>query len=545
MPEPTGEESSLRTATERRAGLEPNLPANPWPALWALVIGFFMILVDSTIVSVATPVLMRAFRTDINGVLWVSSAYLLAYAVPLLITGRLGDRVGPKNVYLAGLTVFTLSSLWCALSGRLSTSIGMLVVARVVQGAGAALMTPQTMAVITRTFPAERRGRAMALWGATAGVATLVGPLLGGVLIDGLGWEWIFLINVPVGLVGLVLAWRLVPTLPTHSHTFDWVGVGLSAVGLFCGVFAIQEGHTYAWGTITGVISVPLLAVVGAVLVGSFIWWQARNRREPLVPLQLFRDRNFSLANVGITAVGFAITAMIFPFTIYAQLVRGLTPTGAALLLAPQAVMSIVMAPIAGRLVDKYHPRLLAGLGLMTSAVCMVVLSRLMTPGSPTWAILLTAVFYGVGNSFVWGPLATSANRNLPLHLAGAGAGVYNTTRQVGSVLGSAAIAVLMESRLAAHLPQATGGSAAAFVGSAGLPDALKAPFAQAMSEAILIAPAVLIVGWAAALFFEEPRHQRKAREAQPAGDLVVRGHRRPGSGSGLPRTDGSGAGPG
>src|SRR6478752_3078371 len=191
--------------------------ARPWAALWSLVIGFFMILIDTTIVSV----------------IWVTSAYLLAYAVPLLITGRLGDRFGPKRLYLAGLVVFTLASLWCGLSG----TVGMLIAARVLQGLGAALMAPQTMAVITRIFPPDGRGAAMGLWGATAGVATLVGPILGGVLVDGLGWEWIFFINVPVGIVGFILAWILVPKLETHPHKFDLVGVFLSAVGLFLIVF--------------------------------------------------------------------------------------------------------------------------------------------------------------------------------------------------------------------------------------------------------------------------------------------------------------------
>src|SRR5881409_1992163 len=152
--------------------------ARPWPALWSLVVGFFMILIDTTIVSVANPRILEGLRTDINAVIWVTSAYLLAYAVPLLITGRLGDRFGPKNLYLIGLVIFTAASAWCGFSGE----IGWLIAARVVQGLGAALMTPQTMAVITRIFPPDRRGAAMGLWGATAGVAILVGPILGGVL---------------------------------------------------------------------------------------------------------------------------------------------------------------------------------------------------------------------------------------------------------------------------------------------------------------------------------------------------------------------------
>ena len=172
--------------------------------------------------------------------------------------------------------MFTLSSLWCGLTGTIEG----LIVARVFQGLGAAMITPQTMAIITRIFPSERRGQAMALWGATAGVATLVGPILGGVLVDALGWEWIFFINIPVGIVGFVLAWRLVPSLPTHSHKFDWLGVALSGVGMFLLVFGIQEGHQYDWGTITGIITVPALIIGGIVVFALFIGWQARNKQR-------------------------------------------------------------------------------------------------------------------------------------------------------------------------------------------------------------------------------------------------------------------------
>ncbi|GMA41414.1 MFS transporter [Mobilicoccus caccae] len=489
-----------------RPGLEPGLPENPWPALWALVLGFFMILVDSTIVSIATPALMNHFGADINAVLWVTSAYLLAYAVPLLVTGRLGDRVGPKRMYLIGLAVFTASSLWCGLTG----SIGGLIAARVVQGLGASMMTPQTMSVITRTFPAERRGGAMAMWGATAGVATLVGPLLGGVLIDTLGWEWIFFVNVPVGLIAGWLAWRLVPSLTTHAHSFDWIGVALSAIGLFCGVFAIQEGSAYDWGTIAGPISVPLLLVVGGVLLVAFVWWQTRVRSEPLVPLSLFRDRNFSLANIGIVAVGFAVTSFVFPFTIYAQTVRGLSPTGAALLMAPQAVMSILLARPAGKLVDRVHPRLLAGIGILGWSLSLFALSRIMVPTTPTWMILLNAACLGAAASLVWGPLSTSASRNLPPQLAGAGSGVYNTTRQIGSVLGSAALAALMQSRLAHHL--STGSAAPHLDRGIALPPEIAAKFSTALAESMLLPATILLVGWVAALFFERPRHMRRPR---------------------------------
>jgi EmrB/QacA subfamily drug resistance transporter len=482
---------------------------NPWPALYALCIGFFMILVDTTIVSVATPAIIADLDADVNSVVWVTSAYLLAYAVPVLITGRLGDRFGPKNLYLLGLTVFTISSLACGLTGTIEG----LIVARVFQGLGAAMITPQTMAIITRIFPSERRGQAMALWGATAGVATLVGPILGGVLVDAFGWEWIFFINVPVGLVGFALAWRLVPSLPTNTHRFDWIGVLLSGVGMFVLVFGIQEGHQYDWGTITGIISVPALIVAGILFFAAFVWWQARNRKEPLVPLSLFRDRNFSLANVAISVMGFAITALAFPLMLYAQLVRGLSPTKSALLLVPMAVMSIVLAPWVGKLTDSVHPRLITGIGFASALVSLVWLSAEMTPDSATWEILLPMTLLGIGNAFIWAPTSATATRNLPMHQAGAGAGVYNATRQVGAVLGSAAIAVLMDSRLSAQglnfQPSEAGGN--------NLPAQVFQPFADAMSQSMLLPAAALVLGLLAAVSFARPVHQERAAKAPSA----------------------------
>jgi EmrB/QacA subfamily drug resistance transporter len=483
---------------------------SPWPALFALCLGFFMILVDSTIVSVATPAIIEDFGSQVNDVVWVTSAYLLAYAVPVLITGRLGDRFGPKRLYLLGLTVFTLSSLWCGLTG----SIEMLIVARVFQGLGAAMITPQTMAIITRIFPAERRGRAMALWGATAGVATLVGPLVGGVLVDTLGWEWIFFINIPVGLIAFVLAVRLVPTLATNSHRFDWLGVALSGVGMFLLVFGIQEGHQYDWATITGPISVWSLIIAGLVIFGGFIFWQARNKREPLVPLALFRDRNFSLANVAISSMGFAITALVFPFMLYAQLVRGLTPTQSAALLIPMALMSILLAPWVGKLTDNVHPRQITGFGFAAAIVSLVWLAAEMTPGSETWQLLLPLGLLGIGNAFIWAPTSATATRNLAPQKAGAGAGIYNATRQFGAVLGAAAIAVLMDSRLAAEGLKLDPAKASTV---AKLPDAVTGPFATAMSQAILLAPIVLVAGFLAAVMFDRPRHQQAAADARVA----------------------------
>jgi EmrB/QacA subfamily drug resistance transporter len=470
-----------------------------------------MILVDQTIVSVATPAIMKGLSSDVNTVLWVTSAYLLAFAVPLLVTGRLGDRFGPKNVYLVGLVLFTGSSLWCGLTGTIEE----LIVARVVQGLGASLMTPQTMAVITRTFPAERRGRALSLWGAVAGIATLVGPILGGVLVDGLGWEWIFFINVPVGIVGFILALRLVPALPTHTHRFDLLGVALSAAGMFLLVFGIQEGQTYDWGRITGPISVWGLIVAGLVVFAVFVYWQSRNTGEPLVPLGLFRYRNFSLSNIAISAIGFSITAMAFPLMIWAQTVRGFSPTRAALLLVPMALLSGGLAPWVGRLTDRVHPRLLVGIGLTAFPISLIWLAMVMSPDVAVWRILLPIALLGVANGFMWAPLGSTATENLPMHQAGAGAGIYNTTRQIGAVLGSAGIAVLMQARLNANLPPIPGGAAGTESGGAGaLPAALRGAFSDAMAQSLILPALVLLIGLVAVMFFVRPAHMRAAARA-------------------------------
>jgi EmrB/QacA subfamily drug resistance transporter len=484
-----------------------SLPADvrPWPALFALCLGFFMILVDTTIVTVATPAIISDLHADVNSVVWVTSAYLLAYAVPVLITGRLGDRFGPKNLYLVGLTVFTAASLWCGLTN----SIEMLIIARVVQGLGASMLTPQTMAVITRIFPSDKRGQAMALWGATAGVATLVGPILGGVLVDALGWEWIFFINVPVGVIGFFLAVRLVPSLPTHTHKFDWLGVALSGLGMFFLVYGIQQGHKYHWN---GWVMASIIA--GVALFTVFVVWQSKNRAEPLVPLSLFRDRNFSVSNFAISTMSFTATAMGFPTMLYAQLVRGYSPLQSALLFVPMAVLSIILAPIVGRFTDKVHPRTLTTVGFAITAVAIFLVGQSLTATGPVWHILASMGLLGVGMAGIWAPLAATATRNLPMQLAGAGSGVYNATRQVGAVLGSAAIAVLIDSRIAAH---GLSGGAEPEGALHQLPVIVRDPFSQAMSDAMLLPAAVLVLGLVSVLFFQLPRHLTARSQAASA----------------------------
>ena len=481
----------------------------PWAALWSLVLGFFMILIDTTIVSVANPSIMVALDTTMTATLWATSAYLLAYAVPLLITGRLGDRFGPRRIYLIGLTVFTVSSLLCGLS----PSIEMLVAARVLQGLGASMMTPQTMAVITRIFAPRERGSAMAIWGVTAGAATLVGPILGGFLLDAWGWEWIFFINVPVGVIAFVLAMRFVPRLPTSAHRFDWLGVALSGIGMFLLVFGIQEGEGFDWGVIWGPFTVWGLIVAGLVILVLFVLWQRVQRGEPLIPLQIFRDRNFSVGSVVIVTVGFSVTGMGVPLMFYLQLVHGLTPTQSALMMVPMAVLSIALARPVGLLIDRRDPRRLPIIGLLLVAAGMLLYYFLSPPENPVWLMLLPSAVLGLGNAFMWGPLATLTTFSLEPRLAGAGSGVYNTSRQVGAVLGSAAMAVLMESRIRAQFGDAAASASGLGEAAAGaLPEAMREGFATAMAQSLLMPAAAVLVGAAISLFFL-PREAKTAEQ--------------------------------
>jgi EmrB/QacA subfamily drug resistance transporter len=375
-------------------------------------------------------------------------------------------------------------------------------------------MTPQTMAVITRTFRPNLRGAAMGLWGATAGVATLVGPLLGGVLVDSLGWEWIFFVNLPVGVIAFIAAWILVPKLQTHPHRFDILGVVLSAAAIFLVVFGLQEGEKYDWGVIWGPISVWGLIIAGIVLLAVFILQQWKTKSEALVPLELFRDRNFSGANIAIATVGFAVTSMSLPLMFFLQIARGLTPTQAALLMIPMAVFSGVLAPLAGRILDRTDPRLILIPGLIFFSVALLWYSSLVNMDSEIWMFLFPSALLGIGSAGMWGPLATTATRMLPMRQAGAGAGIYNTTRTIGSVVGSASIATFMQARLEANLPGMD--DAAGSIGSGGaLPAAVADGFAAAMSQAILLPASVIVIGLIASLFLRgAPKQAAPAAEA-------------------------------
>lgn len=415
--------------------MSPSTGVHPLRALWAMMIGLFLIVVDSTVFAVANPVLKQELGVDYGSALWVTSGYLLAFSALLLVGGRLGDRFGPKHIYLLGLAIFGSASVWCGVSSSLES----LTVARVAQGAGAALLVPQIFTTITRAFPSERRGMAMSVWGATTGLGLFAGPILGGLLLGGLGWQWIFFINAPIGAVGFVLASLFVPALAGRRLDFDLLGVLLSGAGICLIVYGLQEGQNAQWSA-----WIWLTILGGLALIAVFFGWQAIHPSEPLIPLPLIADRNFLLSNAGVALASFTFVAFVVPLMIYLQEVRGLEPVRAAVLAAPMAIATVVLAPVVGWIVDRVDPRPIVILGFAMLAVALFWLALDMTAVTPVWRLVLPLTLVGAAGAFTWEPLAVIASRALPIDLAGAGSAVCNTARHFGAAVSSASVAALI-----------------------------------------------------------------------------------------------------
>ncbi|MFE2322584.1 DHA2 family efflux MFS transporter permease subunit [Streptomyces sp. NPDC059385] len=418
---------------------------NPWAVLVTMSLGFFMTLLDLTIVNIAIPEMIDALGATLDQTLWVVSGYALVLAVLLITAGRLGDLWGPRNLFVAGVVVFTAASIACGLA----TGPVMLIAARGVQGLGAALLTPQTMALIMSVFPAARRGTAMGIWGMVAGLATLSGPTLGGVLVSTVGWRCIFLVNVPIGIAALVLTYLVVPDVRTgRTRTFDVPGVLLATGALFCLTFALQEGEHYHWGT--GIWG--LLAAGAALAAGFFFHQRGRQDREPLVPFALFKDRNFSVLTVMVALVSMAMIGLVLPFNLYLQSVLGLSAIKAGLVLAPSSLVSMAVGPFAGRLSDKVGGKYLLMAGLTLYAVGIAAIVLIAGPATPWYAFVPATVITGLGIGCVVAPMSAEAMRGVDPRLAGAASAVNNTVRQIGSVIGAAAVGALLQGRLAAEL---------------------------------------------------------------------------------------------
>src|SRR6267378_4574615 len=422
---------------------------NPWLVLVVLVTGFFMILLDTTIVNVAIPAMSAGLNTTLDQILWVLNAYILVYAVLLITAGRLGDLYGQRNLFAIGLLIFTVASALCGLS----QNAGELIAARVLQGIGGAILTPQTLAIITTLFPPERRGAAFGIWGGVAGLATIAGPTVGGALITYFSWPWIFFINVPIGIAALIATFLIIPDVrPGRRHGWDIVGVILSTAGLFAIVFGLIEGQRYNWGEIASYgITIPEVIVGGVLTFVVFVFWE-RYQREPLLPLSLFRERNFAVANWIAAAISFGMLSLFLPLTIYLQSVRGFSALTAGLTFAPMSLTSMVVAPFAGRLADKIGGKYILMTGISLFTIGFGLVTYVAGPDSTWLTFLVPAIIAGAGMGMTFAPMTTVAMRNISPQMSGAASGILNTTRQLGAAIGSAVVGALLQSRLATTL---------------------------------------------------------------------------------------------
>jgi len=427
------------------------LRGNPWLILLAVALGFFMVLLDLTIVTIAIPNMITKLHASLDDILWVINAYALVLAVLVITAGRLGDIIGPRTMFLLGIGAFTVASVACGLA----PSPGWLIAFRAVQGIGAAMLMPQTLAIITMTFPPERRGVAFGIWGAVAGVATIAGPTLGGLLVTAFDWRYIFFVNLPVGIIVLILAPIIIPDLrPGRRHRIDVLGVLLATGALLAICYALVEGQKYNWGTITSFISIPLILGAGIALLLIFLLVQwARQDGEPLVPFAVFRDRNFSVTNWVSFVLSIGMMGIFLPFTIYLQSVLGFSALKAGLTMAPASVVSMFVAPVAGRMTDKIGGKYILMSGLVLFAAGMGTMALIARPASAWYVFLAPLIVAGLGMGCIFAPLATVSMRNIKPQMAGAASGVLNTVRQVGQVIGTAAVGALLQNRLAAALP--------------------------------------------------------------------------------------------
>jgi EmrB/QacA subfamily drug resistance transporter len=423
---------------------------NPWLVLVALCLGFFMILLDTTIVNVAIPALATGLNAQLSDLLWILNAYILVYAVLLITAGRVGDLYGPKTLFITGLVIFTVASAACGFAQDPTQ----LIVFRVIQGFGGALLTPQTLSVITMIFPPEKRGAAFGIWGSVAGVATVAGPVLGGWLVTDYGWRWIFFVNVPVGIIALVMAAIVMPNLKLNRrHRLDVPGVVLSTAALFLIVYGLIEGQSHHWGKVWGPITIVEIIAVGVILLAGFMYMQwAERNGEPLVPFSIFKDRNFSIMNGVVAAISFGMLGLFLPLTIFLQSVLGLTALQAGLTTAPMSVISMFVAPLAGRFADRVGGKwiLFLGVGLFAGGMGILIASSHL--GVSRWHLLPGLIVAGFGLGMTFAPLQTIAMRNIEPRMAGAASGLINTTRQMGGVIGSAAVGALLQTQLSSKL---------------------------------------------------------------------------------------------
>jgi EmrB/QacA subfamily drug resistance transporter len=442
--------------------------SGPWAILAVLCVGSFTILMDTTIVNVAIPSLIDTLHSGLDGVLWITNSYLLVFGALLITMSRIGDKFGPRRLFVLGLVVFALASLMCGLSQNTAE----LITARALTGVGAAMLAPQPLVIISATFPAERRGTALGLYTSMIGAAAVVGPTLGGVLVTYVGWRWIFFVNPPIALLAIILVYRIVPDLRLgRIHRLDLGGVVLATLALLFIVFGLIEGERYSWSRIASLpITIPEVIAAGVVLLVVFAFWE-RRQSEPLLPLVLFKDRTITLMTLLSGAAQFGLTGVMILGALNLQSALGYSAVVSGLTGLPLTLSLATVAPFAGRLSDRIGSRAILAIGFLVNAAGLALLYLVVSVHATPWTFVVPYMLIGLGVGSGFAPLTTEALNRATPQLTGALAGTLNTSRQLGSAIGSAVIGAVLADRLATNM------QAGAVSAAAGLPAAVRPKF--------------------------------------------------------------------
>jgi len=441
----------------------PNPASRHWITLAVLCLGTFAVLLDSTIVNVALPSMITALHASLDQALWIVNAYLLVFAALLILASRLGDLFGPRRMFVLGLAIFAISSALCGAA----QVPGQLVAARVLQGVGAAAMTPQAMVIIQAVFPRQRMGAAFGVFSSMVGLAAVSGPVLGGVITSDIGWRWIFYVNLPIAAAGIAGSYAFVPEVRTgRRHLLDVPGVLLGSAGLAVLLFGVIEGQRYSWGTVAYGVTIPEIIAAGLALLGVFCAWERRHP-QPLLPAALFRSRTFTIMVLLSLATQFALQSMLLVNSINLQSVLGFSAVHAGLTGLPLTLALTAVAPFAGRLTDRIGGKyvLMAGLTLFAAGIAGVALLASDHATSLTFAPALLVA--GVGMGGIFAPLTTTGMRAAPPELAGAASGALNTGRQLGGTIGGAVTGAVLATELTSTLHARAAAAAARLPGPA------------------------------------------------------------------------------
>ncbi len=514
-----------------------------WWVLVAMVFGLFMPMLDNLVVNVALPTIQRKLGAGVSGLQWIIDAYTLTFASFMLTGGALGDLYGRKRFFMGGLALFTFGSLLCGLSGSTSELVGF----RAVQGLGAAMLLPGSLSIITATFHGRERGAAIGIWAAMSGLAIAIGPVIGGYLVEHVSWQSIFYVNVPIGAIGLTLTYLVVRESrdTTKSRRLDPPGLVTGTAGLFFLVYALIEGNGRGW-TDSLILGAFVLA---ATFLAVFFYVEA-HRESPMLPLSFFRIPTFAASNVVAAAVFFSMFGTIFFLTLYLQNVRGYSPVSAGLRLFAFSVVILFVAPISGRLSDRFGSRWFMTAGPLLAATGMALQLRTQVDSSYLTVILPAFLVLATGMAMTMSPMTAAVMGSVPTAKAGVASAATNTSREIGGVFGIALLGAIVTSAftsgftsrlISAGVPK---GQAAALVARAGaraaagssagvsdpvIADAIKQSFVHAMHTGMLVAVAFLVFAAIVSAVFVRS-HVGQFAEGGQGGD----GHGAVGQASGL-----------